>query len=44
MITTVTKVVGKEKRTDAKRWGTPQQTKKTQAVKRRANKWLAKYG
>ena len=44
VITTVTKVVGKEKRTDAKRWKTPKQTKKTQAVKRRANKWLAKYG
>ena len=39
-----TRVTGKEKRTDAKRWKTPQATRKTAKVRRKADKWLAKNG
>ena len=39
-----TKVIGKEKRTDAKRWKTPTQTRKTTRVRAKADKWLAKHG
>ena len=36
--------LGREKRTDAKRWKTPTQTRKTTRVRAKADKWLAKHG
>ena len=39
----MTKVIGKEKRTDAKRWKTPKATTKTKRVRRKADKWIAKH-
>ena len=36
--------LGKEKRTDAKRWKTPMPTRKTNKVRARAAKWIAKHG
>ncbi|WP_186489217.1 hypothetical protein [Synechococcus sp. BIOS-U3-1] len=39
-----TKVIGKEKRTDAKRWKTPKTTTKTTNIRRKADKWIARHG
>ena len=39
-----TKVIGEEKRTDAKRWKVPQVTQKTTRARRKADKWIAKHG
>lgn len=39
-----TRVIGKEKRTDEKRWKTPKVTAKTEAKRARAAEWLAKHG
>ena len=36
--------LGREKRTDAKRWKTPTQTRKTTRVRAKASKWMAKHG
>ena len=44
VVTRQTKVIGAEKRTDAKRWKTPKATAKTEARRNRAQAWLRKNG